>query len=697
VKRQESKANGRLFVFLGAKGGAGVTTIACNFSVALAKASEQRTLLIDLDLPLGDAALNLGIVSEYSSFHAFQNIERLDGSFLSKLLVKHESGVFVLAAPGKFPNYYVTNEAIDQLIVIARQEFDNVVVDVGSKQDLSGTILFKDASTIYLITQAGVSELRNSNRMISQLCSEGNSNLEIVVNRFEPRTFGVNERDIEEILKKPIRWKIPDNYTVVRKMQNSGIPLVLEDSSISKQIKMMARAACGMPLAPARGSFFNFRKLGQGFSSRISRHSDAPMTLQLTEEPAKSEDANETIRDSSPEKITVVQPEAPAAVAIEKMDAAERTPEPSPKETEQGMATMENSSGASAEVETRIYKGATYIKGADGQWHLQHMPGKEAKAEESVSGNDSEREDPISSSSAATEASAVVPSQDGAKVEEITEYSFLDNPAESTATVFPVYQGTDSETEIEPPKHAWRPQGFDANGEQGEADSGAASNSVATADPPVSSFQEPSSKENVDECPLDRLEVSTVPLLEAADGNSETEEILRPQLQLLPSGVKPDGLKRRIRIKGRIHRAEVAPVEESQTIPVSVAGPELVQDPKLVGNVEGETPSTPEAATLETITSEKEAEEDALGQEEQVAPAAARGLRRRIRIKGMTRIAATAHAVAAKVQPATPGLKIEALEKKHSDGIVNRIGSTETRTYKGAIYARGADGQWYLQ
>jgi len=80
------KAGGKLLVFFGAKGGAGVTTLACNFAVALAQDTSQSTLLIDLDLPLGDAALNLGLVAEYSTISALQESSRLDASFLSKLL-----------------------------------------------------------------------------------------------------------------------------------------------------------------------------------------------------------------------------------------------------------------------------------------------------------------------------------------------------------------------------------------------------------------------------------------------------------------------------------------------------------------------------------------------------------------------------------------------------------------------------------
>jgi len=59
--RPSKKTNGRLLVFLSAKGGSGATTLACNFAVSLAQESLQKTLLIDLNLPLGDAAITLGI------------------------------------------------------------------------------------------------------------------------------------------------------------------------------------------------------------------------------------------------------------------------------------------------------------------------------------------------------------------------------------------------------------------------------------------------------------------------------------------------------------------------------------------------------------------------------------------------------------------------------------------------------------
>jgi pilus assembly protein CpaE len=241
VTRLPRKTGGRLLVFLGAKGGAGVTTLACNFAVALAQESAQSTLLIDLDLPLGDAALNLGIVTEYSTVNALQEAGRLDASFLNKLITKHSSGVSVLAAPGKFPQFHATNK----LMTVARQEFDNVVVDVGARLDLTDTALFKDAFTIYLVTQAGIPELRNSNRLISQFFTVGSPKLEVVINRYEPRALGVSDETITKALTRQASWKIPNDYAAVRQMQNTATPLALGDSPISRLIKQMATSICG--------------------------------------------------------------------------------------------------------------------------------------------------------------------------------------------------------------------------------------------------------------------------------------------------------------------------------------------------------------------------------------------------------------------------------------------------------------------
>jgi len=258
-ERMPEKEPGRLLVFLGAKGGSGVTTIACSFSVALAQDPSDSTLLIDLALPMGDAALNLGIAAEHSTDDALANPEQLDASHLRQLVVMHQSGVAVLAAPSKVAEVEATKGAIDRLIEVARQTFDNVVVDVGSRLDLMESSLFTKATRIFLVTQAGISELRNSNRVISRFFSRGGPNLEVIINRFQAGSSSMAEEVIDKAIERTVRWKLPDDYAATREMQNAAPGLVLSNSAIARTILGMASSVIGRPIPEEKKRVLSFR------------------------------------------------------------------------------------------------------------------------------------------------------------------------------------------------------------------------------------------------------------------------------------------------------------------------------------------------------------------------------------------------------------------------------------------------------
>jgi pilus assembly protein CpaE len=133
------------------------------------------------------------------------------------------------------------------LLEVARQDFEYVVVDAGSKLNLQHTRLFDESATIYLVTQVGLAELRNSNRLISRLSAAGGPKLEIVINRYDPLNPEIDEEYITEALTRPADWKIPNDYAAVRRMQSTATPLIQDDSVISRAIRQMTRAVCGQP------------------------------------------------------------------------------------------------------------------------------------------------------------------------------------------------------------------------------------------------------------------------------------------------------------------------------------------------------------------------------------------------------------------------------------------------------------------
>lgn len=257
VKRAAKKALGKLMVFAGAKGGSGVSTIAGNFAVALARESGHSTLLLDLDLPLGGAALDLGITCQYSTINALQNISRLDSNFLSTLLAKHSSGLSVLSAPDQYTPVNISDEAISKLLAVARQDFDYVVIDAGSSLRVNSKALLEAAATVYLVTQVSITELRNSNRLISDIYAHLGPRLEIVLNRFTPTSTGIDEENIIKALTQPVAWKVPSDFRAVQRAQNTATPLALGESSIANIIRQMARTACGLPPVPDKKKKFS--------------------------------------------------------------------------------------------------------------------------------------------------------------------------------------------------------------------------------------------------------------------------------------------------------------------------------------------------------------------------------------------------------------------------------------------------------
>jgi pilus assembly protein CpaE len=255
--RRQKKPAGKLLVFAAAKGGSGVTTVASNFAVALARHSGGKAALFDLDLRLGDAALTLGITAKFSALDALENTQRLDSDFLSVLMAKHSSGLAVLAAPDNIPNLQLTNDGLEKLLRVARENFAYVVVDAGSQAEDMHDALFEMATTVYLVTQVSVIDLRNSNRFISRYFSgAAGAKLEIVLNRFLNRNIEIDEPAITKALTRPVKWKIPNDFAAVRRAQNTGTPMASENGQVARVFMDMASAASGQAMAPEKKKKF---------------------------------------------------------------------------------------------------------------------------------------------------------------------------------------------------------------------------------------------------------------------------------------------------------------------------------------------------------------------------------------------------------------------------------------------------------
>ena len=84
---------GRIVTVFSPKGGTGKTVTATNLAASFAKHEQKRTLLVDLDLQFGDAAIMLGIEPEKTIYDLVVAPGELDTEKLAGYVTRHACGL----------------------------------------------------------------------------------------------------------------------------------------------------------------------------------------------------------------------------------------------------------------------------------------------------------------------------------------------------------------------------------------------------------------------------------------------------------------------------------------------------------------------------------------------------------------------------------------------------------------------------
>jgi pilus assembly protein CpaE len=245
-KSQQQSPAGKVLMFAGAKGGSGVTTVASNFAIALTKEAAGKVVIVDMDLQLGEVALGMGLTPQFSVLDALKSADRLDTDLLMSMLVRHTSGLAVLGAPEQYTSFNAVSNGVHRLFSILCHEFAFVVVDAGTVTGDAEETLLDVADALYLVTEVSIPALRNSRRLLSFVAGRARSpHVEVILNRFNAREMEIDENGATRALARPVDWKIPNDFPAVRTAENTGVPLAMKDSPISRMMHKMAISAAG--------------------------------------------------------------------------------------------------------------------------------------------------------------------------------------------------------------------------------------------------------------------------------------------------------------------------------------------------------------------------------------------------------------------------------------------------------------------
>ena len=235
---------GEVFVVFSAKGGVGKSIIAANLAVALARETDARVALVDLDLQFGDIGVMLNLNHSRSITDVVDAQDHLDAETLDDILAVGPAGIRVLLAPVK-PELadLVTPDHVRTVFAEVRKLCDFVVVDASSHLGEAILQVMEIASKILVVTGLTIPSVKNARLTLGVLESLNidPERVLLVVNRIDSYS-DFNKEATEQYLRVPVTVQIPHDPRAVADAWNQGKPFVetQPEAEISRAIRELA-------------------------------------------------------------------------------------------------------------------------------------------------------------------------------------------------------------------------------------------------------------------------------------------------------------------------------------------------------------------------------------------------------------------------------------------------------------------------
>lgn len=266
---------GTLVSIMGTIGGAGASILATNLAVELSSMSRQRPVaLVDLDFKYGQLGTMLDLQGDYTIADLCDTPEQLDESMISRVMVKHSSGVHLLARPNHFGQAdQITAAHCASVLSTLQQIYEFVIVDGPTRNDPGALTVLDLADANILVTQLLVTSVRNVHRMLDAL-RDGGYNLnrfKLVCNRIGRESAHLCIEHVEATLNMKVFHQIPDDWKAVSAAVNMGVPLA---ESAPKSRTRQAIRELAMQFVDPQSAEENAAERGRaGLLGRIFQHS----------------------------------------------------------------------------------------------------------------------------------------------------------------------------------------------------------------------------------------------------------------------------------------------------------------------------------------------------------------------------------------------------------------------------------------
>ena len=236
---------GKIYTFLGTKGGLGTTTLAVNFASVQAQ-RKQNTVLLDLDWTANDVAMQLGAAPQYTLQEVGENLSRLDQALFEGFVTRDPLGFFLVGPPDSIENRgHFTEPMFREFATFLVEKYESIVIDAG--RSLGDDVVLgalQSSTVIFLVVTQEFPSVRNAQRYLSNLMRMGftQDQIKVVVNFYQKRNnpnYATLEQ-IQQTLNQPVFYGIPSSPAVLAAI-NKGRPFV-DDRQAAGDLDRVFRA-----------------------------------------------------------------------------------------------------------------------------------------------------------------------------------------------------------------------------------------------------------------------------------------------------------------------------------------------------------------------------------------------------------------------------------------------------------------------
>jgi pilus assembly protein CpaE len=229
---RSDRPEGKGIVVYSAKGGVGCTTLATNLALGL-NTEETPTVLVDANMQFGDVSVFLNLQVKNSFVDLAARAEEIDPDLVEEILIRHESGLRVLAAPPR-PEMAeeIHAEQVRKVLQYLKRVFAYVVVDTSRSMDDVMLAVLDIADLLVAVATPEIPSIKDARLLFDVLAALEfpRDRVFFVLNKMD-RKSGITAEAVSENLKRPVDGEIPIDEKAVTASINRGVPLLLGDRS----------------------------------------------------------------------------------------------------------------------------------------------------------------------------------------------------------------------------------------------------------------------------------------------------------------------------------------------------------------------------------------------------------------------------------------------------------------------------------